>query len=172
MKFPTKPCEGCGSPIPDRPDRKTPYCKNCSRKRRCSLCGVLLPASGTHHQCKSVDLKQDRLCLDCSKPLSNTGYERWKSRCPQCEKRRWRDKEARERRELKLKFGGKCNKCGYCRCFSALHFHHTDSSEKYEWSKKGGASIREIKAHPERFELLCANCHIELHETEGFTNGK
>jgi hypothetical protein len=40
------------------------------------------------------------------------------------------------------------------------------SHEKYVWSKKGTTSMRELAAHPERFELLCANCHIEHHEHE------
>jgi hypothetical protein len=46
-----------------------------------------------------------------------------------------------------------------------LHFHHIDASEKYDWNVKGkgGASIREVRKHPERFQLVCACCHIEIH---------
>lgn len=164
-KLPPLFCEGCNKPIPNRKDRKTNFCKACSF-RRCPVCGVILPANTTNHDCKSVDLKQDRHCVDCGKPLSSIGYERWKNSCPQCEKRKWREKNAIERKALRVKFGGKCCVCGYDRCFAALHFHHIDNSEKYEWSNKGNASLREIKAHPERFQLLCANCHIELHEQE------
>lgn len=63
-------------------------------------------------------------------------------------------------------FGGACQRCGYCRSERALHFHHTDGSAKRDWSgDRGMASVAEIRAHPERFLLLCANCHIEEHES-------
>jgi hypothetical protein len=62
-------------------------------------------------------------------------------------------------------FGSACQRCGYSRCRRALHFHHLDGSEKKDWSgKRGNASPAEIRAHPERFILLCANCHAEEHE--------
>jgi len=116
-----------------------------------------------HPTSASVDLKGPRSCSDCGKLLSSVGYERWKTRCPQCEKKRWRKKERLERALLRRAFGNKCRRCGYEKCKDALHFHHKDASEKHLWSRHGEASVREIKAHPERFELLCANCHIELH---------
>lgn len=78
-------------------------------------------------------------------------------------------KPQRERLELVLEWGGKCQLCGYSRCTRALQFHHKDASEKYEWGKDGRASVAEIRAHPERFELLCANCHIEHHDRENRT---
>jgi hypothetical protein len=72
-------------------------------------------------------------------------------------------REAR-RLELVARFGGGCQECGYHRCTRALQFHHLDSSEKESWSNGAGrASLDEIEAHPERFRLLCANCHFETH---------
>lgn len=69
------------------------------------------------------------------------------------------------KRSLVDQFGGKCQQCGYHRCMRALQFHHADGSEKQDWSgKTGRASTKEIKAHPERFILLCSNCHFEEHE--------
>ena len=66
----------------------------------------------------------------------------------------------------KHSFGNACQRCGYDRCMDALHFHHLDSSEKYDWAKSGQTSPREVMAHPERFQLLCANCHYEVHADE------
>jgi hypothetical protein len=61
-------------------------------------------------------------------------------------------------------FGMVCQLCGYSRCVDALHFHHLDHSEKQEWSKKrGNASPSEVLEHPDRFQLVCANCHYEIH---------
>lgn len=64
-------------------------------------------------------------------------------------------------------FGGACQRCGYHRCLRALHFHHKDASEKAEWSRgRGNASQDEVTRHPERFILVCANCHAEIHDEE------
>lgn len=63
-----------------------------------------------------------------------------------------------------------CQRCGYNTCVDALHFHHLDSSEKREWSKNGHASPNEIRAHPERFQLVCANCHYEIHADQHAAN--
>ncbi len=65
------------------------------------------------------------------------------------------------RNELPLRFGGACQRCGYSRCLAALQFHHLDPSSKEGWSN---APAREVKRHPEHFQLVCANCHCELHE--------
>lgn len=157
-------CEGCGKGI--RPNNKSGKCLDClGVSNRCSQCGKIV-AKDTEHVCASVDLKGDRHCEDCNKLLKNEGSERWRKCCIACEKKRWRDKERLLRRELKIQFGGKCETCNYSRNWAGLQFHHKDSSEKYKWSKKGGASVLEVKAHPERFNLLCSNCHIELHNPD------
>lgn len=57
-------------------------------------------------------------------------------------------------------FGGKCQRCGYSKCQRALQFHHTNGRE----GKGGRVDIREVEEFPERFEMLCANCHIEEHD--------
>ncbi len=162
-------CQDCGKEIPDHPQRKTLYCVKCTRARRCK-CGSFLPANPTkEHQCKSVDLKPNRTCIYCGNPLSYIGYERWHNVCVGCNKKRWREKEREQRKNLRIQFGGKCAHCGYNRYLVALHFHHLDSSEKYQWSKDGKVSLREIRAHPERFTLLCPTCHFETHEEEGIS---
>lgn len=65
---------------------------------------------------------------------------------------------------LVAQFGGGCQHCGYNRSMRALQFHHIDPSEKYDWNESGASSHAEIQQHPERFALLCANCHFEEHE--------
>src|ERR1044072_7866805 len=47
----------------------------------------------------------------------------------------------------------------------ASQLHYPVESVKRQWSKgRGKASADEIDAHPERFILLCANCHFEEHD--------
>lgn len=58
------------------------------------------------------------------------------------------------------KFGGACQQCGYTRCRRALHFHHVVARQ----GKSGKVDLQEVASHPERFALLCANCHIEEHD--------
>lgn len=73
----------------------------------------------------------------------------------------------KRRRAMIEKFGGKCQRCGYNKSIRALHFHHTDPTDKYNWPmSRGNAPIGEIEQHPERFIVLCANCHAEVHDEE------
>ena len=60
--------------------------------------------------------------------------------------------------------GGKCEICGYDKNISALDFHHKNPEEKeisvsllyqYSWER--------MKEELDKCQLLCANCHRELH---------
>lgn len=65
-----------------------------------------------------------------------------------------------DRQLLLTQFGSKCELCGYDRCQRALHFHHRLKRE----GRSGHVDLAEIGQFPERFQLLCANCHIEVHD--------
>jgi 5-methylcytosine-specific restriction endonuclease McrA len=60
--------------------------------------------------------------------------------------------------------GGKCTKCGYCKNYAALHFHHL-SDKKLSLDSRiiGNSSIKRIREELEKCTLLCANCHAEEH---------
>lgn len=64
--------------------------------------------------------------------------------------------------------GGKCEKCGYNTCQTALHFHHTNPEEKdFSISDKlqhGYFKMEELFKEVDKCQLLCANCHAEEHE--------
>ncbi len=61
--------------------------------------------------------------------------------------------------------GGKCEKCGYNRCVSALEFHHKDPLKKdFTLSGSKVLSIKKMEAEVKKCNLLCANCHREEHE--------
>lgn len=60
--------------------------------------------------------------------------------------------------------GGKCIKCGYNRCLSALEFHHLDPSQK-AMSFDSVFICRKwevVKAELDKTVLVCANCHREI----------
>lgn len=72
------------------------------------------------------------------------------------------------RKKLKLELvkikGGKCEKCGYCRCIAALEFHHTGKGKDGDiaYMIKNCSKQKALK-EVEKCILLCANCHRELH---------
>ena len=69
--------------------------------------------------------------------------------------------------KLKIKEGGKCIKCGYDRCLSALDFHHKDPQEKeYVWTKLRLLSDSRIQEELSKCKLLCANCHRLIHHEQ------
>jgi hypothetical protein len=77
----------------------------------------------------------------------------------------------RERKDrldaIKLERG--CASCGYNRCVAALTFHHRDPAEKAFKIGSGQISSRsweKIEAEVEKCDVLCANCHAELHAAE------
>lgn len=79
------------------------------------------------------------------------------------------ERVARCRRNLKAKaveyLGGKCLMCGYARCIDALEFHHRDPEAKdFAISSKGiYRSFDRVKVELDKCDLLCANCHREVH---------
>lgn len=62
--------------------------------------------------------------------------------------------------------GDKCHICGYKKCFRALGFHHIDPTRKsFGLSEKGlTRSWEKIRSEVDKCILVCANCHMELHE--------
>jgi len=67
------------------------------------------------------------------------------------------------RKNLIKQWGNKCQKCGYSEHPEILQFDHivplyrgTNRIKKIV----GDKMIKEVKEHPERFDLLCPNCHI------------
>jgi 5-methylcytosine-specific restriction endonuclease McrA len=76
---------------------------------------------------------------------------------------------AKRRRKLRDKAlqhkGGKCIICGYKKSSKALEFHHRDPKTKeFGISMKGlTRSWKKILKEIDKCELVCANCHREVH---------
>ena len=161
-KRPMFPCSSCGQLLRIRKDRKTTTCKECLlSKMRCIKCGQIMKDK---HVCASVDEKPQRNCEKCQKILKNIGWERYHKICGKCSALIWTGREKNFREELRMQFGGKCQICGFSECINCLHFHHIDSTEKHKWKNV----LFEVQKHPERFRLLCPNCHCRIHHDKGF----
>ena len=64
--------------------------------------------------------------------------------------------------------GGKCCRCNYNKCISALEFHHLEPEHKdFSMGNKGYTrSWEKIKKELDKCILVCANCHREIHSEE------
>ena len=83
------------------------------------------------------------------------------------EQRRERKQNLREEQKRKSVeyLGGKCEKCGYDNSLVALQFHHEEDKQFEISSRLGGITWENLKQELDKCILLCANCHIELHNT-------
>jgi hypothetical protein len=101
---------------------------------------------------------------DLDKFHNKGGGRKSLSKCKSCH-----NKYTIERfRQYKIKSvkykGGKCCKCGYSGCVGSLHFHHLDPVKKDpDWKKMRTWKFDRIKKELDKCELVCANCHGEIH---------
>lgn len=75
------------------------------------------------------------------------------------------------RREMKKRIvqlkGGSCIRCGYDKCIDVLSFHHREPAQKiHEVCGGVNRSFEANFAEAEKCDLLCANCHMEVHAEE------
>ena len=63
--------------------------------------------------------------------------------------------------------GGECEICGYNKpCLSVYTFHHIDPTKK-EFNIGGKTiSFERLKKEADKCQLLCRNCHGEIHDKE------
>jgi len=60
--------------------------------------------------------------------------------------------------------GGSCVRCGYNRCIEALHFHHTQGKNNSIGKMiSNWKSWEVIENELNKCDLVCANCHHEIH---------
>ena len=159
--------------------------------RNCLKCGEVVPNRVIIKE-KTYNLQRRKFCFKCSpfkkhntrqlhiskeKSIFSFDYKDLtpsqrkivnKKYYEQCLKKR-RDKR---KKQLVLRYGGECSKCGYNNNLSNLCFHHKDPSTKlFEINAHSIASKPMIKLIKEadKCELLCFHCHNDLHYSYGLT---
>jgi predicted nucleic acid-binding Zn ribbon protein len=116
---------------------------------------------GIHPFCvvckKTLSGKQTKFCSGlCKSRLGNSQYEAQKKRA------------LRRKLKLVMKSGGKCALCGYAKNLSGLVFHHRQGIKDFQLDARNMSNrswdsvVQELK----KCQLLCHNCHQELHHPE------
>jgi len=63
--------------------------------------------------------------------------------------------------------GGKCQKCGYDKQVpGAYHFHHRDRKLKLLAFNGCTYGFEKQKQEVDKCDLVCANCHAEIHDAD------
>lgn len=84
--------------------------------------------------------------------------------CLKCSHDRITEQRRKNKIKLSLYFGGKCIKCGYDKCINGLTFHHRDeSTKKFGIGSGHTKSYDKLLEEAEKCDLLCHNCHSEVH---------
>lgn len=112
--------------------------------------------------------RQCRICkeyksFDEFSPTNKVGN--LNSYCKPCAAKKNRKPKHRFKEECVGYKGGECIICGYKRCIAALEFHHRDPEEK-DFSMRDVSKViftKEIKKELDKCDLLCSNCHKEIH---------
>lgn len=134
---------------------------------------------------KEHNLQSRKYCLECSPFKKHNTLRLHISQKKKLHSRDYADFNLKEKREFnaicaknqtksrknkKIFYaefkGGKCEKCGYDKNYSALSFHHRNPKEKcFEINARSfvSHSKEEIEKEVNKCDLLCMNCHLELH---------
>jgi hypothetical protein len=161
-------CLKCGSYFPSsmkiegvkRPLNHRKFCLSCSPYKQHNTRSLLVYELGVQK------------CSICEGVLSEENSYKRKNRkdkfayCKSCTTKYTIERS----RQLKLECieykGGKCQMCGYNKYPGALEFHHRDPSQKdFAICKRlRSAKLNEkLKQELDKCDLLCANCHREVH---------
>lgn len=104
------------------------------------------------------------ICKSCGSSTKANHYGRVKSVCKKCSNN-LRAIEMRSNTDRAIAYkGGKCYICGYNKCYGSLHFHHRDPETKDQnFNSKAGWSWERLRTEIDKCDLVCANCHGEIH---------
>lgn len=111
--------------------------------------------------CEKEAAKCKLLCENCHRELHS-------KKEPAASYKKQKETLLAKRQVLIDKLGGKCQQCGYDKCSSALDFHHL-RDKKYSLTIREMASaipFEEFEKEIDKCVLLCANCHLQVHEKE------
>ena len=134
------------------------FCLKCSPFGKRTKNHTFLIVDGKRKCTKCQDWK-----LDSEFAIRNHGKNR-RGWCKICDSNRTQTRARTMKIKSVIYLGGKCKVCGYNKSIKALQFHHREPSLKsFELSKAMNNRWEIIKPELDKCDLLCANCHSEIH---------
>ena len=136
--------------------------------RQCCRCGQM------------KDLREDyprSYTKEGGEPIGSHRADYYEYHCKICDNKKKGPQKAKKKREnsmlWKLMYGNRCIVCGYDTCTHALEFHHLDREKKtvipsqlirkYNPKTAHPHNIKRVKRELDGCQLVCANCHREIH---------
>ena len=103
-------------------------------------------------------------CRTCGIEGQENFYAKTKYQCKKCWNKRTYKDGIDKINELKIEYGGQCQICGYEKYLGALEFHHLDPTVKeFALGHRRGLNKETLKKELDKCQLLCSNCHKEVH---------
>ncbi len=129
----------------------------------CHKCNEIKPFTEFNKNKTRKDGYQSR-CKKCDRELGKMNYHtKYKNQAIQRVSQR---KKERKFWMIELKKTKKCEKCGENRWY-VLDFHHlTDKIDGISQLVNSGVSEKRILAEIAKCQVLCSNCHREIHYFE------
>lgn len=156
-------CTNCGDKIPWVTEVNGEK-KHLGRRKRCLKCNPLGTRNfwgdkkivGSENGIRKLE-KREFFCKICKNPFKHKTRNRV---CTSCRKRNKKEAIVKE-------FGGCCSVCGYDKCLEVLSFHHKDKNKKEKnIARLWHNSNKSLRKELEKCQLVCANCHGEIHQKE------
>ena len=115
----------------------------------------------------SKPVLKSHYCRDCGENDATQFYGNMKQRCKKCHNRAGYIASKEKMLEYAASRGPiACTRCGYNKSFAALDWHHRDPNIKDpQWNK--GWNYERLKTELDKCDLVCSNCHRELHHGDG-----
>lgn len=162
-------CKLCGKSFKNRHEINGGIHNLCNRKY-CLDCSPF----GGHNTIKltnKFNQKTQSVCSKCNQIKEKAEFYinngRVQSLCKRCHNTYLMDKWRKRKIAMVKKFGGKCEICGYNKNFASLTFHHRYPKMKdVSWTKLKLRSIDKIKEELKKCQLVCNNCHGEIHHPD------
>jgi endogenous inhibitor of DNA gyrase (YacG/DUF329 family) len=124
----------------------------------------------------TLNQNTELVCTVCNLPLSGKKTRFCSLKCKNSDLNRkhqnyvLQQERGTERRSKLIQMkGGKCEICGYHKNHAALCFHHLDESQKsfgIDLRRCSNCSWEKLVSEDSKCQLLCHNCHMELHFPE------
>jgi len=112
----------------------------------------------------SLSTKKVHKCRICGTADPTKFGEGRFTECKQCRTKAQTDLYKTYKQELVAYKGGQCEICGYNRCIAALDFHHLNPDEKDpNWKQMRKWKPSRVKNEIDKCQLVCRNCHSEIH---------